>query len=507
MASQLEKDVKKDKQKAKRKARKAAKKEMIMTSANTLAPHLKALSAPKKKDSKFVRFMKGALNIATDLVPAVLPFLLGNHKEGIGMARASPQLAAIASAPLAQAACLGNMCGEKDVHVTKRDGRGNVQTIRVTTMDFVKAIAPPASGSWSAGDIVDEIWVNPLDPDFTGTKWALYANGNERYDLRQGVFIFEPVQPATQPGALAMCVFNDPTVDLENTGSTAILRGVSSQAGADEFQYWNAGACMVPIIARDEPLFTEPDNQDIRLSVAGKLTIVAASDVASFTTSPGNLYFLAQTDYSVPSLADAAVAGDAMTLEDTEDATNPTGGLVTFSSTTSSLAFAMGGNAQWEFSATFTYSGASATGSALAGIAPGSYLVYCQGTGTTLTAGGEPSTTDDADQYGVVTSSVRGAIDSTDWVSTMALTVPVGLPPNLPVVVFLDATGASRTNYRIMVIDMNPDAVQTNVPLLKPKQYAGVPRRGTKKVRAARVSFFLPPLLGRFWNRTRSCMS
>jgi hypothetical protein len=490
-------DAAKSKRKEKRKIDKAEKKLIAEKIVAGVSPSLKAFSKPKKKDGGFTRFLKGALGVATDLVPALLPFVLGSHSTGKAlMASAGPQAAGV---PVATGQVCGNLCGLKSIRTMSKDSRGNITSIVVSTMDYLMAI-PMITADAVAGDILVEAWVNPLDPSFAGTKFAEYGNLNERYKIRRGAFVYEATTPSTTPGALAMCVFDDPLVQLDNLGGDAVLRAVASQVGAETFQIWEAGCCSVPVCK--DLLYTEPDNTDVRLSVAGKLAVVAASGlsydgfVALDVQSLGNLYFLSETEYSIPSIADGSHPGDALTVS-ISSMTGTAGTPVLIAG--GNVMSALGGAGQYNPTSVFNYNGASYTASSVSGLAPGNYLGLCRISGSSITAGAEWESTDEGDSYGVEVDTVDGVVSTTSAASWTQFIIPTGIPDGMPTLCLTDIAGTSTTGF-IFLVMVNPEGINFDgdIPKLAiPRRIPGVPDRDGKRHTWARTQFYSMTLQGK----------
>jgi hypothetical protein len=474
-------------------------KEVASKVAAVAASGVKALAAPKKKDSGFLSFLKGAARVAADVVPPLLPFLLAAHKPSNAMAAAAGAVPAMAygAAPLAVGQPLGNMCGLKAIRSSGVDRRGNVESLVVGTMDYITAL--PA-GTYSAGTVLYESWVSPLDPAFAGTKFAAYGNLNERYRMKKGVFIYEPTQAAIEGGAICMCVFNDPEVDLTSLGGAEVLRACGSQSGSETCQIWTAGACAIPLLNKDM-LYTDPDGTDIRLTVAGKLVIIAASDF-SLSESPGNLYLCAETEYEIPSLADDVHPGDVLMIYDP----NPVdvagdGGLLVFSSDVESV-WTLGGQASFDLTGVFHVSGISYQGPCVKGLPEGTYVICSQCFGsTTLTVPPLSFITDEGSNFGVVSDTPLEGVNATgtQGMQWRVISVPEGAPAGVPMIGWNENTSAATGDYRIFVIMVN-DAVNslTVEPFMEPLPplFRGVPRQGGKKHQRKRMELFVKTLQG-----------
>jgi hypothetical protein len=474
-------------------------KEVAQKVAGTVASSVKSLAAPKKKDSGFLSFLKGAARVAADIVPPLIPFLLAAHGPTNAVASAAgavPPMAA-GAAPLAVGQPLGNMCGLKAIRSAGVDRRGNVECLVVGTMDYITAL--PA-GTYSAGDVIYESWVSPLDPAFAGTKFAAYGNLNERYRLKKGVFIYEPTQAATVGGAICLCVFNDPEVDLSSLGSDEVLRACGSQMGSETTQIWTAGACAVPLTNKDM-LYTDPDGTDIRLTVAGKLVISAASDI-TLSASPGNLYFCAETEYEIPSLADDVHPGDLLMLVDTTPVDVAGDGSVLVLSSGTEVAWSLGGQASYDPNGVFHVSGTSYQANCVKGLPEGVYACVTQSFGgSNVSVSASSALTDEGSNFGVVSDTPIAGVGTaaTSALHWRVITVPEGAPADVPMIFWYENTSDATGDYRIFIIMLNDICESLTVePFMSPLPPLArcVPRQGGKRHRRKRMQFFVKTLQG-----------
>jgi hypothetical protein len=393
------------------------------------------------------------------------------------------------------------MCGLKSVRTTGVDGHGNVMKMVVGSMDFVSAL--PA-GTYSTGEVLYESWVSPQDPSFEGTKFAAYGNLNERYRLRHGCFVYEPTQPATTPGAICMAVFNDPDVDLTTVNGTESLRACASQFGAETTQVWQAGVAQVPSLNKDL-YYADPDGSDIRLTAAGKLVIVAASDIGTLSNSPGNLYFCSETEYEIPSLVDDIHPGDVFLIIDSAPVdTVGDGSVLTFSGT-SEYVFTLGGEANFRKAGGFTYSGnAYTTASCLYGLAEGTYLCITESNGGTgVTVYPQCALTDQATASGVTSyTPIGGVAGGSQGLQYRVIQVPEGLGEDDSVLCWIEnvstSTGTVIRAYVILVNDVVND-LTVDPMALAPRRPRGFPRRGSKHEVRKRMEFYLRTNQGKQW--------
>lgn len=253
-----------------------------------------------------------AASMAVDLAPAVLPLLMAKHAPTAKALAGKESLisASGGSAALATGSgSVGNICGLRGIRTAGLTRAGSVHTIIVTTCDMIASVSP----NGTAGDIAWQCMVSPLDPALQGSKFAGFARQFEKYSVRRGCFLVEPACAATVPGALTGAVFVDPLVQLDTISGFDRERTVASQDGAETFNIWEAGMFHVPK-ASGTPLFIDPNGADARLTMQGLATLVLAADCDG--TGVANIYFLAETEYSVPSIVEPPGPGPSFAAND-----------------------------------------------------------------------------------------------------------------------------------------------------------------------------------------------
>lgn len=418
-------------------------------------------SAPKKKKKKksWADVVHKAISVAGSLVPTVLPFLLGNHGPTAALAAKNPGMfsgiAASGSAPLATSSPLGNLTGMKAMSVTQRDSRGNVLKVRIRTMDL---LTPLPNSAFSAGDVMGSFQLSPQDPVFEGTKFAEFASQYERWQLKAASFVYEPTVPATAVGAISACVFDDPTVDVSNLGVGAGLRTVGSQSGSDTFQIWAAGAFLAP---PSDVLYTEPNGGDLRLTSAGVVGIVAATAIAGSVT-PGNLYFIADTEFAIPSLADNINEGAALRFEDTTTQTPPTVNKPFVVLSTEVIEMG-GSDLQFLVSGSWTNVGTAEVGNVIKGLPAGDWFVWMQNQGSTVTAAATIRLPDEAVAagctLGLQSSAQLGLSTFSSGRSMCActLSVPATCPSTVPQLGFFALSAANQLNATLFIAKIPED--------------------------------------------------
>jgi hypothetical protein len=214
--------------------------------------------------------------------------------------------------------------------------------------------------------------------------------------------------------------------------------------------------------------------------------------------SLGNLYFISETEYSIPSVADQSNPGDCLSAYDSN---------LTVFTANQPLAFpgadvypALGGSGKYLATATFSYSGSPFTGTAVSGLSPGNYFCLLSINGTGISAGAEPSTTDEADSYGVESSTVHGTLTSTTGIAYCQFQVPVGIPEELPVICFVMGAATSLTDGCFFLAMVNPNGVSFDTPVPKlslPRRVPGVPARDKKENVWKRQQFYAKTIQGK----------
>jgi hypothetical protein len=279
----------------------------------------------------------------------------------------------------------------------------------------------------------------------------------ERYKIIRASFVYEPTVAATTSGSLCGACFDDPTVDVSNYTGLEAVRAVASQMGGETFQVWGSGCFSVP--PSKQALYTDPNGADIRLSAAGSVAIVASTDIAG-GVSPGQIYLLAEVEYSVPSVADASSAGDGMFMVD--------------SSTTAVTAFRpfvtlatnrqlLGGDAQFRLAATFSYSGTVYSGNVFTGLPAGDYMIILQSVASTLSAGSEPVVTDEGEAAGVEYGALYGSYTSNaDSLTAQLFSIPPGIGKDVPLIALSNITGSGAQAARCYILKVNEGFLLTD---------------------------------------------
>ncbi len=370
--------------------------ELIVRSSPRPAPAPTVVKKKKRSTgSQWAKTAGKAVEFASSALPMLLPFLMANHAPTRTAATAAG--VASAGAPLAVNGTLSSMVGLKDMRVVQRDNKGNVLEVEVTTFDYVTQLNSASfQDGTGLGNVAYGCWISPSDPAFAGTKFAQFGASYERWRLVHGCFIYEPACPATTTGALAMCVFDDPDAALAPDATAQNVRVVSSQTGGETFQVWGAGTSYCPLVNDSKPLYTDPDGSDVRLIVGGKLQIVCATDMSGVGVC-GNLYFCAQTRYSIPSLSNEDPAGAGIKAVAATTNNNNTYAPIATATVTNLCS----DGATFKVSATYTQSGTSRTGNVFWNLSPGDWLAvgYLTGTAITTTVMG---VTDESASYGSV---------------------------------------------------------------------------------------------------------
>jgi hypothetical protein len=420
--------------------------------AQVAQKHVKKGSKAAKKKGGWWSALGGIASFAADMIPAVLPFLLAKHQPTMAKVAAlpasqQPTMAAVGgAAPLASTPMLGNMTGMKDIRA-HRDGKGNITSLRIRTFDFVTSLPDTAQ---AAGALMAEWYLSPLDPIYDGTKFSMYASEYEKYSIKKVALIYEPTVPATTTGAIAGCIFADPSVDTGNLGVGDGLRIVSSQLGADTFQLWSAGVIEGP---STRPLYTEPNGGDLRFTAAGRVAFVAASAITG-GASPGNIYQMTDVEYLVPSLADNIDAAAGLRFVDSSSTT------VTayrpFITLDTEVILLGGSDIRWASSAIWTQSGTSRTGNVLYGLPAGDYFVHVRVLGTTVSVAATSVITDEAASAGVENLESASSFQSSDRSqSYRVISIPPGIPETVPILGFTNVTAAAQSLASLFVFRLN----------------------------------------------------
>ncbi len=415
------------------------------------------MSKEKKKKKKvghgWKKLVSTALGTAADLAPVVLPLMMGGGGHAGLKSAVAANPGAFSGVPLASSNTgdISQLTGLRDYRVMAKDSWGNVRKVKVVTCDLIEPV--PNAAGYAAGDIAYEAWVSPLDPAFQGTKFAEFGAQFERWRLKKGAFIYASTCAATNNGAFTMAVFNDPQVDVNSFGGLELLRVAGSQAQSETFVVYNHGCAGVPVVGDSKDmLYTDPDGTDVRFTVAGKLVLVASAAIAS-GFAPGLLYFLAETEYEVPSLVEGSNAGASCIITD-----NTAQGAYTDNYSPIQVYNVnrqyLGEGAEFKISATYTAAGTPVTGNALVGLSSGDWWIVMKTTGTGL-SGTIPFATDELMSYGSTDLSSVGEFGSTtEMTGFYAVSIPQGLPDGLVQVGFFNVqTTATLTSITVVKIN------------------------------------------------------
>jgi hypothetical protein len=418
-----------------------------------------AKKAKKKKGFSWKSLLGTAAKEAISLAPELIGAMMLNH----GPTKTALAQAPVGSVPLAASdGDISQLTGLRQLSVVKRDSRGRVARVRVVTMDFLKSID---SSAYSQGDKIYEAWVSPLDPAFEGTKFAEFGSQYERYEVKHACFIYQPTCAATTSGALMGCVFADPEIDVDSFGATESIRVIGSQLGSETWQPWAMGMFSVPIIKRDDLLYTDPDGTDIRFVVAGKALIACAADLAGGVT-PGNLFFCAEVEYDIPTLSEGAGAGASAYLKDNTGSAPGGIGFTPISVLNIDRQY-LGQGAVFLRTGSWYESGTLRSGNVLKGLGAGDWQITGMMAGSGISQAITVVIPDEAVTYGVTTNQQQlnadvGIISSgnSGALSSTILSLPSGLPAGLVVAGF--RFNATTINLSSIVVAKIDDALFTS---------------------------------------------
>lgn len=196
-----------------------------------------------------------------------------------------------------------------EVHSVSQDAKiaGDIGSrIEFSATDFLIPIeAPPDT---KAGTILYQVDLTPHA--FGRTRMSGLANFFTRMDLKEMSFIFETMQPATTPGAVAMVIIQDPDTTLPD--DVNILREVATNSTFIQVSVWMDGICHVKLLDRDDPKYTALLNTDPRVSQFGRFYVIAASDLNSGGSADlgmGNVYFGYKMTFQDPLLSLTPIGG------------------------------------------------------------------------------------------------------------------------------------------------------------------------------------------------------
>jgi len=417
-------------------------------------PRASPPKAPKKKSAtSWTSILGKAAKVALQLAPQVAPLLLASHeptKLAVSKWSAGGGTMPVASSPtIASAGTLGNLQGLKDLKVLKRDNRGNALRVSVTTMDLV--VAGLGAGTNNVGDILLTGYINPLDPMFAGTKFQEFLTEYSKFKVIKGCFMTEPTCPATAIGALTGACFEDPLAPVEGLSAQNKLRVMSSQTGADTWQSWSSGAFCIPPPGSDD-YYVNPDGSDSRLSFQAKVIVMA--DTALNGTGGCNLYFMAECEAEIPTLAVSAAPGPSFYLKD-GTTTSPAG--ATYSPLSGTWAQFDTNGLELVFMATTGYvsmgsQGAGpatlVTGQCLRGLTPGYWMFMCTSQADTSATGfSVVASAQLIEGGGAITLSESSSPTATITWDLNFVLVPAGMNPLDPQVGFYGFATAFGKKY------------------------------------------------------------
>jgi hypothetical protein len=268
-----------------------------------------------------------------------------------------------------------------------------------------------------------------------------------------------------------MCVFDDPTVNPNAMSALTSLQVVASQSGADQFTVWSSGAAhackprgAIP------PKFVDSNGSDIRLITAGRTAVIAAADLPA-STALGNLYILAETEYSVPSLSELSTEGSAAKMTCTSDPGTAAGYYPLTSSSANLVGDYqdLGQGGVWVQDATFGIGGASKGGNVFKDLSPGDWLVWYAMNGTGLDANSSINITDEAVGQGVTIHEVAGASfgsylqSTTKFSQTRYISVPELVPVGTPMLAFYKSATTTVSASMILIVKISEIVLDSDI--------------------------------------------
>jgi hypothetical protein len=273
----------------------------------------------KKKDKVTGRggwdFLTSAVRNIAKILPSVLPLFFAAHRPtalalsganpqtlkslgippmsfGLGQQLSSPM---VQGAPLALPFSMSSKVGFANIVPTHKEGK--IVSMRYKGCDFVTSIGPFGG---SQGDVIFSGIINPISGMLANTRLASTLRTFEKYKIRGMSFIYEPACPTTEPGQLVMYCDSDP-VDKPVGTSVASIQIAGAHEGADVFNVWSVGACPLKIDSKMTDLFVDAEGSDERFIDAGKLLVLANTDL---TSGPplGSIYVVYDIEGRVPQL-------------------------------------------------------------------------------------------------------------------------------------------------------------------------------------------------------------
>lgn len=318
----------------------------------------------KKKESSWTKALKGAASVALDVLPEILPGLLGAHQPTrMAAARAGQNIPDASMVGYANPTPPLVAGGLVDIKALKKEGR--VTGTLVDTMDYLGDVSC-AEGA-AKGDLLLEIDLNPNSPDWAGTRLQAEASLYERYKPLKLVPMFYSAMNVTTSGQLLMYIDTDPADTPDNTG-TNMIQVAATHDGAEMFQVWQMGMAGYTPDPNTEDFFADALGTDERLISPGKLRVYAASDIAATDAALGCIYILAQTRLSVSQIETDDRPGSCVEMWSTTGESN----LLPLGTAPNVTNFGLG---------TVEYSGATGK---IYGLPPGEYMMYCRLGGTGL---------------------------------------------------------------------------------------------------------------------------
>jgi len=302
-------------------AKKAARKDLLFNSPGSYAAQGMAKtvgSIAKKKAKKgngWWGLLAGAAKMAADLAPVLGPMLLAQHAPSARLAasRGAAQSAAPAGPPLAQANSCSLCVGTYSMR-PKNGPDGRVNSIRVRGMDYLGTL--DITAGFAAGDLINEVDLNPASAAWAGTTLQRQMSLYERYHLIQVACIVEPSCAATQAGQIISFVDPDPDDLWTHRGRTAIQVASATQ-GADVSQVWGMNCAGYTADPRTQDYYVDAAGSDARLTSPGTWRILAATDLSASGGVPsiGTLYVVWEYDLVQPQIEDNIDGGRFAFLE------------------------------------------------------------------------------------------------------------------------------------------------------------------------------------------------
>lgn len=237
---------------------------------------------PKIKDKKkkgFLHALKGAAKFAIKVAPSVLPMFLANHGPTVqaaartGLGAVGTSAPSIAGVPVATASSFGSETGLKSL-VERKQG-GKVVGVTMSGCDFMGTIS--GDGSILAGDLLKTIDLNPMSPDWSGTRLQRELALWTKFKPVHYAFVAEPIAPTLTPGQFVVRCVSDPDQPPPAPGRAGIQEMVAS-AGAEMFPVWQLG-CADYYAAGNNTFFAKPYGSDKRLVSPGVYQLAASSDI------------------------------------------------------------------------------------------------------------------------------------------------------------------------------------------------------------------------------------